>query len=241
MGTRGGGPGSIPGQWVPTAAPAAEAAGIPAMRRGGWTHRRGGPKVRRFPMLGTHHVRRRFAALPSSVMAALWMVGAAFFFAGLSGMIRYLSESLHPFEVTFFRNLFGLVFMLPWLFRAGLGGLRTGRLKLYAWRSFLSLLSMLCGFSALTMIPFDQAIALSSGPPSAPGGGARFRRGVVPPRRWTATIIGFIGVLIIVRPGFGGPAMSGGASGSTSLGVGLSILAAIISAQITLIVKNLAR
>src|SRR5215813_8509659 len=212
------------------------------MRAGRWTDRLGRPKVRRLPMLGTHHVRRRFAALPQPVMAAVWMVGAALFFAGLSGMIRYLSESLHPFQVTFFHNLFGLVFMLPWLCRAGFGGLRTGRLKLYAWRSFLSLLSMLCGFSALTMIPFDQAIALSfTVPLFATIGAALILHEVVRARRWTATIIGFIGVLIIVRPGFGGPAMGGSASGSTSLGVGLSILAAVISAQITLIVKNLAR
>jgi len=192
-------------------------------------------------MLGSDHVRRRFAALPQPVMAAVWMVGAALFFAGLSGMIRYLSESLHPFQVTFFRNLFGLVFMLPWLCRAGFGGLRTGRLKLYAWRSFLSLLSMLCGFSALTMIPFDQAIALTfTVPLFATVGAALILHEVVRARRWTATIIGFIGVLIIVRPGFGGPAMVG-AAGSPTLGVGLSMLSAVISAQITLIVKNLAR
>ena len=67
------------------------------MRPGGWTGRPRRPKVRRFPMLGSHHVSRRFAALPQSVMAALWMVGAALFFAGLSGMTRYLSERLHPF------------------------------------------------------------------------------------------------------------------------------------------------
>ena len=86
------------------------------------------------------------------------MVGASLLFAALSATIRHLSTGLHTFEVTFFRNFAGLVFMLPWLFRSGLGGLRTGRFMLYGWRSFLSLLSMLCGFTSLTLLPFDKAI-----------------------------------------------------------------------------------
>ncbi|MGH6958843.1 MAG: hypothetical protein ACREE7_00015, partial [Dongiaceae bacterium] len=50
-------------------------------------------------------LRARLSALPAPVMAALWMVSASLFFAGLSALIRYLAEDLHPFQVTFFRNL----------------------------------------------------------------------------------------------------------------------------------------
>src|SRR5262245_53172145 len=103
----------------------------------------------------------QFRAIPQPIQAAIFMVGAALLFAALSATIRHLSEGLHTFEVTFFRNLAGLVFMLPWLFRSGLSGLRTGRFMLYTWRSFLSLVSMLCGFTSLTRLPFDNAIALS--------------------------------------------------------------------------------
>src|SRR3546814_7170708 len=55
------------------------------------------------------------ATIPVPVMAALWMVGSGVFFTGLAGTIRHLGQEMHPFEVAFFRNLFGLVFMLPWL------------------------------------------------------------------------------------------------------------------------------
>jgi len=186
-------------------------------------------------------LRQRFHALPVPVAAALCMISSSLFFAGLSGTIRFLSTQLHPFEVTFFRNLFGFAFMVPWLCHAGLGALRTKRLVAYTWRSFLSLCSMLCGFTALTMMPFDQAIALSfTVPLFATIGAALVLKEVVRARRWSATIIGFIGVLIILRPGLGGVALTGGNT-TALIGAGLALFSAVLSAQITLIVKDLAR
>lgn len=193
-------------------------------------------------VLDPRRLRQRFLALPSPIAAALFMIGSSLFFAGLSGTIRFLGGYLHPFEVTFFRNLFGFAFMLPWLCHAGLGAMRTNRLGAYTWRSFLSLLSMLCGFTALTLMPFDQAIALSfTVPLFATIGAAVFLHEVVRARRWSATIIGFIGVLLILRPGLGGMEISGAANTAAMIGAGLSILSAMLSAFITLIVKDLAR
>lgn len=168
------------------------------------------------------------------VEAALWMVGAALFFAGLSAVIRHLGAErlLHPFEIAFFRNLFGLAFMLPWLARHGLAGLHTGRLAMYGWRAVLGLASMLCWFSALAMIPFAEAIALSFTTPLFATIGAALILGErVRARRWSATLAGFIGVLVILRPS------------ETALGLGelLAIASMALSAGVTLIVKNLTR
>ena len=164
--------------------------------------------------------------------AALYMVAASFFFSALSGVIRALGQDMHPFEVAFFRNLFGLVFMLPWICYRGFATLRTQRFSLYGWRSLLSLASMLAWFSALAMLPFEQAIALSfTAPLFATAGAALFLGETVRARRWTATALGFLGVLIILRPGVEG----------LSLGAGLAILSSVISAVLTLIVKNLSR
>ena len=69
--------------------------------------------------------------LSQPLQAVFWMLCSGFFFSCLNAEIRYLSAFLHPFEIAFFRSLFGLSFMLPWLFRAGMGGLKTSRLKLY--------------------------------------------------------------------------------------------------------------
>jgi drug/metabolite transporter (DMT)-like permease len=183
----------------------------------------------------------RLANAAPPLRAALWMVGASFFFAGLSGIIRHLGQQMHPFEVAFFRNLFGLVVMLPWLWRIGFGVLRTKRLNLYISRSALSLFSMLCWFSALPLLPFEQAVALSfTAPLFATICAALVLREAVRGRRWTATILGFIGVLIIVRPDVAGAAPIGGFEGVFAVGAVLAILSALTSAVLTIIVKNLA-
>ena len=177
---------------------------------------------------------KTWAPFHAPLSAALYMVAAAVFFAGLSAVIRYLAQetSLHPFEIAFFRNLFGFVFMLPWLARVGLSGLKTRRLFLYAWRSALGLSSMLCWFTALKMLPFAEAVALSFATPLfATVGAALVLHERVRARRWTATVVGFIGVLVIVRPG----------AVAFDLGAVLVIASTAISAGVTLIVKNLTR
>ncbi|MGH6931804.1 MAG: DMT family transporter [Dongiaceae bacterium] len=189
------------------------------------------------PFRGNLH--QRLSTLPPPILAALWMLGASLLFAALSALIRHLGQQMHPFEVAFFRNLFGLAFMLPWLVRIGFGILRTRRFGLYLSRSTLSLVSMLCWFSALPMLPFEQAVALSfTAPLFATMGAALILRETVRARRWTATVLGFVGVLIILRPGVIGAA---GATDFISLGAFLAIASAMLSAGLTLIVKDLAR
>src|SRR5438093_1091842 len=140
-----------------------------------------------------------FAAAPpghAALIAIFWMIGAAFFFSILSAIIRHLTNELHPLEIAFFRNLFGLVFMLPWLAKAGFGSLRTGRFGLYLWRTTVGLLSMFAWFWALALLPFAQAVALSfTTPLFATMGAALILKERVRLRRWTATLAGFVGVL----------------------------------------------
>ncbi len=185
-------------------------------------------------------LRARFLALPLPIMAAVAMIVASLFFAGLSALVRVLGETLHPFEVAFFRNLAGLAFMMPWLLRHGFTGMRTNRLWLYGWRSGLSLISMLCNFTSLVLLPFEQAVALSFTTPLFATIGARLILGEqVRVRRWTATLAGFFGVLVMLRPGLNhslGFALSG-----AGLGALLGVAAAMISAVVTLIVKDLSR
>jgi drug/metabolite transporter (DMT)-like permease len=97
----------------------------------------------------------------TAVRGALYALRAAAGFAAMTALIRHLTATAHPFQVVFFRNLFGLVCMLPWLFRAGLGAMRTRRLGQYVTRGAVSLASMPAWFSALSLLPLDQAVALS--------------------------------------------------------------------------------
>ena len=136
-------------------------------------------------------------------MLPFWlMLASTLSFAGMAVAIRFAAVELHAFEVAFFRNLFGLAFALLLLRRAsGLRVLRTRKLGLYLIRCLIGLGAMLTGFWSLVHLPLGQAIALSYATPLFVTIGAVLVLGeVVRARRWTAVIIGFVGVLIIVRP-----------------------------------------
>lgn len=147
---------------------------------------------------------RRFSlARTGAVRGALLMSGAAVSFAGMAVLIRICSEQIHAFEIAFFRNLFGLVFMLPWVLRGpGIGQLATGRFGLYFVRAVLGIAAMLSFFWALTAMPVAGAVAITFTAPLFITIGAALVLGeVVRVRRWTATLVGFGGMLLMLRPG----------------------------------------
>ncbi len=143
------------------------------------------------------------AGIGAPIKGALWMIFGAAASACVAGIVRHVSAELHPFEIAFFRNLFGLVFMLPWLMRNGLGALHTRRLGLYTLRAVLGVVAMLSWFSAIAMMPLADAVALNFTAPLFGTVLAAFVLAeVVRVRRWTATAVGFLGAMIILRPGF---------------------------------------
>ena len=144
------------------------------------------------------------SAAPSDpVRGAFWMVGSCVFFAILTGLIRYLSATLDPLEIVFFRNLFGMAAMLPWLMRQGFGGLRTQRLTMHVVRAGLGLTAMSCWFTAVATMNLADAVALSfTAPLFATVAAIVVLHEVVRARRWSAVGAGFVGAMIILRPGF---------------------------------------
>jgi drug/metabolite transporter (DMT)-like permease len=147
-------------------------------------------------------------------------------------IIRYLTETMHPFEVAFFRNLFGLVFVIPWFLRFGFEPLRTGHIKLHLLRSLVNVVAMLCFFSALAMTPLAQVTALGFTAPIFTTILAALVLGeVVRLRRWTAVVIGFAGTLIVLRPGFA----------EVELGHALVLISTVFWAFALLIIKTLGR
>jgi drug/metabolite transporter (DMT)-like permease len=169
------------------------------------------------------------------MLAVLLIVIASLFFSALGATAKHLSGELHGFVVTFWRNLFGFAFMLPWLVRHGLGGLRTGRLGTYLFRSSLSVISMLCGFTALAYLPLANATSLSfTAPLFATILAALVLKERVRLRRWSATILGFVGVLVVLQP-------FGARLGGFGLGETLIIVSAFLAASVAIIVKTLSR
>ncbi|MGF1610786.1 MAG: DMT family transporter [Kiloniellales bacterium] len=168
--------------------------------------------------------------LSANAQGALYMAAAALGFAVMNTIIRYLSADFEPLQIAFFRNVFALAFMLPWLSRVGVTGLRTQRLGTHLWRAAIGFLSMVCWFYAIALLPLAEAISLNFTVPLFVTIGAALVLGeVVRLRRWSATIVGFLGVLIIVRPGFA----------EVTWPMALPILAAALMAVAALIVKSL--
>jgi drug/metabolite transporter (DMT)-like permease len=146
----------------------------------------------------------RRAALASPVLRGVaLMFVSTFFFAAMHGSIRYVSATVHPFEIALFRNVFAMVVVLPWFWRYGIAPLRTRRFGLHALRALFNIMAMLSFFYALSVTPLSEVTALGfTAPIFATVLAALLLREVVRARRWCAIAIGFLGTLIILRPGF---------------------------------------
>lgn len=143
-----------------------------------------------------------FQRLPGASRGGLLMLLSGAAFAVMMALVRLVADDIHPFEAAFFRNLFGLLFMLPWVAVAGLAPLRSGRWRVHLLRSAFGLAAMLSLFLALTLLPLAEATALSfTSPLFATIGAALVLRETVRLRRWLATLVGFLGALIVLRPG----------------------------------------
>lgn len=117
--------------------------------------------------------------------------------------IRHVSENIHPFEIAFFRCLFALLVFIPFFVQSGLAPLRTKRLPLLLTRGIINIYCMLAFFFSVSIIPLAEATALSfSAPIFAVILAVFVFKEKVGLRRWSAIFAGFIGTMIILRPGF---------------------------------------
>ncbi|MEH6647317.1 DMT family transporter [Sulfitobacter sp.] len=132
----------------------------------------------------------------------LLMIIATVAFSIMHGLVRFVSEVLPPFQIAFFRNVFGLAFLLPLLMRSRFAILRTQKIGLHVLRGVINIAAMLMFFTALSISPLAKVTALSFTAPifmailAVLVLGERFRI-----YRWLAILFGFAGMLIILRPG----------------------------------------
>ena len=171
-------------------------------------------------------------AIPAHFRAAVLMLGSTVLFALMVVAIRLASATLHTFEIAFFRNFFGLLAAAPLILRHGPGFLKTTQFPRYLFRCVIGICSMLAGFWAIGHLPLAQAVSLSySTPLFVTLAAAAMLNERVRARRWTAVVLGFVGVLVIVRPGtaeFTADAM-------------IAVLAAVMSALVAIQIKQLSQ
>jgi len=130
------------------------------------------------------------------------MVAAATVLTCMHATVRHVSADMHPFEITFFRNLFGLAAIAPLAIRAGISSIKSRQPRLQLVRTGFGLVAMLAWFYGLSVVPIAEATALSFTSVIFGSVGAALVLGErMRLRRWSAVIIGFAGVLVILRPG----------------------------------------
>ena len=113
-----------------------------------------------------------FEALPGSTRGISWMVFATIFYAATYATVRHLSVDFDTFQIVFFRSTLGVILMLPWLIGAGISVLRTTRVGLMFTTPLFTVL-----FVATIL---GEKVGI---------------------RRWSALVVGFLGAMIIIRPG----------------------------------------
>jgi len=134
-----------------------------------------------------------------------YMVGSTLLFAGVNAAVKW-EVGLYPVgEVAFFRSLFALIpcylLILP---RTGLGVLRTQRWLDHVKRALSQTCSMMSIFLAFQLMPLAGAVAISfSAPLFTTLLSILVLKERVGPHRWSALIVGFLGVLFVTKPGAG--------------------------------------
>ncbi|MDO9223157.1 MAG: DMT family transporter [Caulobacter sp.] len=161
----------------------------------------------------------RRPSLAPNVRGALWMLGSALGFTVMTTLIKFLGPDYPAALQTFYRQAAGLLVLAPLILRDWHGAFHTTRPGILFFRSAVGTLAMIFSFYAFQKLPLAEANALS------------FTRTLwlVPlaifvlrektgPLRIGAALVGFIGVVVMLRPG------------SVGHGFGLGQLAALASA-----------
>lgn len=143
-----------------------------------------------------------WSGLPGNLRGATWMLAAAVAMSVQSAAVKSLGSSISSVQITFVRCALGLLIVLPLMRRDALAVLQPARLRLHLGRVMAGLLSMTCGFYAFANMPLAEATALSFTMPLfmlvLATLALQERAGW---RRTCAALIGFAGVLTMLRPG----------------------------------------
>lgn len=130
------------------------------------------------------------------------MASAALFFSIAFGLVRHISETINAFEQTLFRQIMGMLIMLPFMLREGRAGFKTFQLKTNLIRNLAGYAGISLSFLSVTLIPLAESVALNF---TLPLFTTIFAYILLKERpgahRWLATALGFAGALVILRPG----------------------------------------
>jgi drug/metabolite transporter (DMT)-like permease len=143
-------------------------------------------------------------ARKAAIKGVAYMATAGVLITMMHVLVREVSRDIHPIEIAFFRNVVGFVMLIPFLLRQDRAQWKSKQPKLQFFRAIIGVCALMSWFTCLSMMPVADATAISFVTVLFVTVGAALILGEkVGVRRWTAIAVGFVGTLIIVRPGSG--------------------------------------
>lgn len=171
-------------------------------------------------------VRNRFDALPGNLRGFIWITLSTFAFMSMVMIVRYLSDRFNTGELAFWRAFLGLALLAPIFIRSGGALVRTNRFSLHLLRNVMHFVGVAGWFYAISRMNLSTGMSLQFTVPLFTILLAiLFLREKVDPARWIATVIGFCGVLVILRPGVEPVTLAAIAAIVSALGYGVANIA----------------
>ena len=147
-------------------------------------------------------IRQRWLQVPPNMRGILWLLMGSLAFSINDLLVKSLGNMMSPFQMAFFRYGVGLLIMAPVFLKMGAAGLKTSRPGIHGARLVLACIAQVGVYTSVVYLPLADATALAfSRILFTTIVAVIVLREVVSGGRWTATLAGFVGVIIMVRPG----------------------------------------
>jgi len=139
----------------------------------------------------------------SLYLGIIFLILAELFFTSIAVIVKWLSVDLPNEIIVFFSRFFVMMILLPWILRQGISKIRTQHFRFHLVRSLSGLGAMYCLFYAYANMPLAEAIVIKMTMP--------FwliiisfwwLKEAVSKKTGLAIVIGFLGILVILKPGF---------------------------------------
>ncbi len=146
-------------------------------------------------------ISKRWFALPGNVRGALLILLAAFFTAAMTALVKHIGQKFAVAEILFIRQICVLMILSPVILGNRQTVFKSTYKRVYFLRACFSTIAMFTGFTAVVHLPLAEVASISFGRTLfATLLAIVVLKETVGIRRWTGTLIGFAGVLIVVRP-----------------------------------------
>jgi drug/metabolite transporter (DMT)-like permease len=160
-----------------------------------------------------------------------YMVASTALFAAINAIVKWELRTYPVGEVAFYRALFALVTVMVMIVpKAGIGVFRTKRYLGHLQRGVSQFGSMICMFFAFSMMSLGSAVAISfAAPLFTTVLSIVVLKEKVRLHRWTALIVGFVGVIIVTEPG----------RGTFNLGALFALTNAVLSSSVAIAIRRM--